>query len=201
MQGSCGAWTGASSPDGCHCTVLAADIAYDNTAFWLHLSTGVSGHADRTGRAAGLLFFAFPLALVFTVVPLFATGNLQHLPVMLGLSAGLLLTGTGLSCVVSARYTYNVPLPGESPFRTPPGTNVAMFGVQFIGWLVLLVLALPEIILTVIYFVSGNVLFGWLTFGVGILLGAVALVLGVRVGGRWYDSRSPELLSAVSINK
>ncbi|WP_026532816.1 hypothetical protein [Arthrobacter sp. H41] len=180
---------------------ISADIAYDNTAFWLHLSTGVSGQADRAGRAAGLLMFGIPFALVFTVVPLLVSDNLQHLPVMLGLSAGLLLAGTGLSCVVSARYTYNVPLPGESPFKTPPGTNFAMFGIQFVGWLVLLVLALPEIILTVLYFVTGDALFGWLTLAVGILLGGVMLVLGIRIGGRWYDSRGPELLSAVSVNK
>ncbi|WP_026550958.1 hypothetical protein [Arthrobacter sp. Br18] len=180
---------------------ISADISYDNTAFWLHLSTGVSGRADRAGRAGGLLLFGVPLALVFTVVPLVITGSLEHLPVMLGLSAGLLLTGTGLSSVVSARYTYNVPLPGESPFRTPPGTNFAMFGIQFVGWLVLLALALPEILLAVAYFITGNALFGWLSLAAGIALGAAALVLGIRVGGRWYDTRGPELLQAVSVNK
>ncbi|MHA7238368.1 transporter [Arthrobacter sp. TMS1-12-1] len=180
---------------------ISADISYDNTAFSLHLSTGVSGRDDRLGRALALLVFALPSTLVFGVLPLLITGRVEDLPVVLGLSVGLLLTGTGLSSVVSARYTYNVPLPGESAFKTPPGTNFIMFAVQIIGWLVMLLLVLPEIALTIAYFATGNALFGWLTLLVGVILGAVLLVVGIRVGGRWYDRRAPELLLAVSANR
>ncbi|WP_105030965.1 transporter [Arthrobacter ruber] len=180
---------------------ISADISYDNTAFSLHLSTGVRGLDDRLGRAAALLVFSLPITLVFTVVPLLITGRPEDLPVMLGLALGLLLTGAGLSSLVSARYTYNVPLPGESAFKTPPGTNFTMFTVQFIGWIVMVLLALPELVLTIVYFVTGDALFGWLTLLVGLVLGAVLLVAGIRVGGRWYDSRAPELLLAVSANR
>lgn len=179
---------------------ISADISYDNTAFSLHISTGVSGHDDRLGRAAALLVFALPITLVFTVLPLVMVDRLEDLPVMLGLALGLLLTGTGLSSLVSARYTYNVPLPGESPFKTPPGTNFMMFVVQFIGWVVMLLLALPEIVLTVLYFVTDDPTFGWLALGVGLVLGGILLVVGIRAGGRWYDRRAPELLLSVSGN-
>ncbi|MUK02021.1 transporter [Vibrio cholerae] len=180
---------------------ISADISYDNTAFSLHLSTSVSGRDDRLGRASALLVFAVPATLVLTVVPLLLTDRAEDLPVMLGLAFGLLLTGTGLSSLVSARYTYNVPLPGESAFKTPPGTNFLMFAVQFIGWLVMLLLALPEIILTIVYFVTDDAVFGWLTLLVGLVLGGVLLVVGIRTGGRWYDRRAPELLLAVSANR
>lgn len=180
---------------------ISADISYDNTAFSLHVSTGVSGRDDRLGRAAGLLVFGVPVALLFTVAPLLIAGRLEDLPALLGLSLGLLLTGAGLSSVVSARYTYNVPLPGESAFKTPPGTNFLMFAVQFIGWFVMLLLALPEIVLTIVYFVTGDALFGWLSLLVGLVLGAVLLVVGIRLGGRWYERRAPELLLAVSANR
>lgn len=180
---------------------ISADVSYDNTAFSLHLSTGVSGRDDRWGRAAALLVFALPATLVLTVVPLLIAGRMEDLPVMLGLALGFLLTGTGLSSFISARYTYNVPLPGESAFKAPPGTNFLMFVVQFGGWLVMLLLALPEIILTIVYFVSGDGLYGWLTLLVGVLLGGAVLLIGIRAGGRWYDRRAPELLLAVSRNR
>lgn len=180
---------------------ISADISYDNTAFSLHLSTGVSGRDDRLGRAAALLVFALPITLVFTVVPPLITGRAEDLPVLFGLSIGLLLTGTGLASVVSARYTYNVPLPGESAFKTPPGTNFTMFAVQFIGWFVMLLLALPEIVLAIVYFVTGDALFGWLTLVIGSVLGVILLVVGIRSGGRWYDRRAPELLLSVSANR
>jgi ABC-2 type transport system permease protein len=180
---------------------ISADISYDNTAFSLHLSTGVSGRDDRVGRAMALLVFALPVTVVFTVVPLIVFGRTDALPVMLGLGIGLLLSGTGLASLVSARYTYNVPLPGESAFKTPPGTNFLMFAVQFIGWFVMLLLVIPEIILTIAFFVTGNALFGWLTLVVGLVLGGILFVVGLRVGGRWYDRRAPELLLSVSANR
>lgn len=180
---------------------ISADISYDNTAFWTHLSTGVSGKADRAGRALGLLVFAVPVVLLFTTVPLWLSDSLQDLPMILGLSAGALLTGTGLSSVVSARYTYNVPLPGESAFKTPPGTSFSMLTIQLLGWLVLAVLLLPEVALAIAYLVTGDALFGWLTLAVGVLLGGSLLIGGISLGGKWYDRRAPELLQAVSVNK
>lgn len=180
---------------------ISADISYDNTAFWIHLSAGLSGKADRAGRALALMVFATPVVLVFTVVPLIVSGSLADLPMMLGLSAGALLTGAGFSSVLSARYTYNVPLPGESPFKTPPGTGFSMLAIQFIGWVVLAVLLLPELGFAIAYLVTGNAVFGWLTLLTGLVLGAGALIGGIRLGGAWYDKRGPELLQAVSVNK
>ena len=180
---------------------ISADISYDNTAFWLHLSTGVSGWADRAGRALAVAVISAPAVLVFTVGPLWISGSLEQLPVMLGLSVGVLLTGIGFSSVVSARYTYNVPLPGESPLKTPPGTGFSMFAVQIIGWLVLAALVLPELGLAIAYFVTGNSMFGWLTLVVGCVLGPALLIGGVKLGGQWYDRRAPELLQAVAVNK
>lgn len=180
---------------------ISADISYDNTAFWLHLSAGVSGRADRAGRTLALLVFAAPVVLVFTVVPLWLSGSLADLPMMLGLSLGALLTAAGFSSVLSARYTYNVPLPGESPFKTPPGTGFSMLAIQFLGWVVLLLLLLPEIGLAIAYLLTGSAALGWLTLLAGLVLGTAALIGGIRLGGAWYDKRGPELLQAVSVNK
>ncbi|WP_323958747.1 transporter [Arthrobacter sp. JZ12] len=180
---------------------ISADISYDNTAFWMHLSTGVRGRDDRLGRAAALLLFATPVVLIATVVPLLLTNSAADLPMMLGLGIGALLTGTGLSSVTSARYTYNVPLPGESPFKTPPGTGFSMLVIQLLGWVVQFALLLPEIALAVAYLVTGNAAFGWATLAAGAVLGAAAFIGGVRIGGAWYDKRAPELLQAVSVNK
>lgn len=180
---------------------ISADISYDNTAFWAHLSTGVSGMADRTGRVLACAVFAVPVSLLFAVLPLWFNGSWQLLPAMLGLTLGVLMTGLGLSSIVSARYTYNVPAPGDSPFKTPPGSGVRTIVVQGLGWLVLAVLIAPELVLTMIAFFTGEALFGWLALATGLVLGAVFLVLGLRIGGRWYDRRAPELLLAVSQNK
>ena len=100
---------------------ISADVSYDNTAFALHLATGVQGSDDRLGRALACLAFALPVVLIFAVGQCFFTGSWDALPGQLGLSLGILFTGLGLSSVVSARYTVAVPLPGRQPVQETPG--------------------------------------------------------------------------------
>lgn len=180
---------------------ISADVSYDNTAFALHLATGVRGVADRLGRALACLTFAFPVVLAFAVGYAAFTGDWPGLPGQLGLSFGLLFTGLGLASVVSARYTVAVPLPGDSPFKKPPGNVGQTLAVQFGGMLILLVLVLPEAALLVAQLVTGNTLFGWINFAVGTVLGLVLFVVGVRLGGKWLDARGPELLAQVAVNR
>lgn len=180
---------------------LHADVSYDNTAFALHLSTGLSGRADRAGRVLACAVFAVPVVLLASIVPALATGRPELLLPALGVGLGALLTGMGLSSVVSARYTYNVPLPGENAFKTPPGSAGRSLLVQGLFSLVLFALLLPVLAPAVAAVVLESTLWAVVTLAAGLLLGTVLLVAGIRVGGRWLDARGPELLQQVSVNK
>ncbi|PNH84673.1 transporter [Arthrobacter sp. AFG20] len=180
---------------------ISGDVSYDNTAFALHLAAGVRGVHDRLGRALACLAFALPTVLVLATVPFFITRDWAWWPSILGISVGVLLTGLGLSSVVSARYTIAVPLPGDSPFKKPPGNVGQTLAVQFGGMGVLLVLVLPEAGLVLAQVLTGDPLFGWINLALGPVLGAALFILGVRVGGRWLDARSPELLAQVTVNR
>jgi ABC-2 type transport system permease protein len=180
---------------------ISADVSYDNTAFALHLATGVSGVADRLGRALACMAFALPVVLVFAVGYAAFSHEWAALPGRLGLSLGILFTGLGLSSVVSARYTVTVPLPGDSPFKKPPGNVGQTLAVQFLGMAVLGVLVLPEAALLLAEALTGNALFGWLNLAAGSVLGLALFLAGVRLGGRWLDARGPDLLAQVSINR
>ncbi|TSE15306.1 transporter [Arthrobacter sp. KBS0703] len=180
---------------------ISSDVSYDNTAFALHLAAGVRGVHDRLGRALACLAFALPAVLILATVPFFITGDWEKLPGILGLSVGVLLTGLGLASVVSARYTIAVPLPGDSPFKKPPGNVAQTLAVQFGGMGVLLVLILPEAALLIAQLLTGQQVFGWINLALGPLLGSVLFVAGVRVGGRWLDARGPELLAQLTVNR
>jgi ABC-2 type transport system permease protein len=180
---------------------ISADVSYDNTAFALHLSSGVRGVHDRLGRALACLAFALPIVLVFSVGPFFFTGNWDWLPALLGLALGILFTGLGLASVVSARYTVAVPLPGDSPFKKPPGNVAQTMAVQFGGMGVLLVLVLPEAALVIAQSVTGSTVPGWINLALGPVLGLVLFTAGVRLGGKWLDARGPELLAQLSVNR
>jgi ABC-2 type transport system permease protein len=56
-------------------------------------------------------------------------------------------------------------------------------------------------VLAIVGFVTGDALFGWLALGTGLVLGAVLLVLGVRIGGRMMDRRGPDLLAQLQKQK
>ncbi|MET3162715.1 UNVERIFIED_ORG: ABC-2 type transport system permease protein [Arthrobacter sp. UYEF10] len=180
---------------------ISADVSYDNTAFALHVAIGVRGVADRLGRALACLALALPVVLVFAVGQCFFTGGWAELPGQLGLSLGILFTGLGLASVVSARYTVTVPLPGDSPFKKPPGNVGQTMAVQFAGMGILGLLVLPEIVLLIAQRVTGNLLFGWANLAVGLVLGLGLFVAGVRLGGKWLDARGPELLAQLTINR
>lgn len=180
---------------------ISGDVSYDNTAFALHVASGVRGVDDRLGRALACLAFALPAVLVFAVGGFFFTGNWQALPGHLGLSLGILFTGLGLSSVVSARYTVAVPLPGDSPFKKPPGNVGQTLAVQFAGMGTLSLLVLPEAGLFIAQMVTGNVLYGWLNLACGLVLGLALFAGGIVLGGKWLDARGPELLAQLTVNR
>ncbi|UWX96194.1 transporter [Arthrobacter zhaoxinii] len=180
---------------------LHADVSYDNTAFALHLATGISGRADRAGRVLACAVFAVPAVVLASVLPAVLIGRPALLLPVLGVSLAALLMGLGLSSAVSARYTYNVPLPGENAFKTPPGSTGRAMLVQSAFSLLLFVLLLPVLVPGALAVVLESTLWGAVTLLAGLVLGAAVLILGIRLGGRWLDARGPELLQQVSVNK
>ena len=179
---------------------ISADVSYDSTAFALHLASGVRGRDDRWGRALALLSFALPVTVAVTAVPFAVAGEPDGwamFPAVLGLSLGVLLSGTGLSSLVSARFALAVALPGESPFKKPSGNMGLTMGVQFAGMLALGVLAAPEAVLTVVALATGEPAYGWASLAVGAVLGSALLAGGAALGGRVLDARGPELYASL----
>ncbi|GAA2197918.1 transporter [Sinomonas flava] len=177
---------------------ISADVSYDSTAFALHLAAGVRGRDDRLGRALALLAFGLPVTLVATAVPCVVAGQWEAFPALLGLALGSLLSGVGLSSVVSARYTVAVPLPGESPFKKPSGNVAQTMLVQTGGLLVLGALISPEIALALLWAGTGQAHWGWLGLAAGAVLGPALAAGGVVLGGRWLDARGPETFASLT---
>jgi ABC-2 type transport system permease protein len=180
---------------------LYTDVSYDNTAFALHVQTGVRGRDDLIGRIAAMAVFAVPVVLVATVATVWFTGSWSSLPGLLGIALGLLLSGFGLSSVLAARIVLEVPAPGESPFASKPGGGFTLMLVTMLTWGGLIVLGLPETVLAIAGFATGNEVLGWLALATGLTLGGVLLIAGVRIGGRMLDERGAELLAQLQKQK
>ncbi|CAM5790612.1 hypothetical protein [Cellulomonas persica] len=176
---------------------LSADVSYDGSAFWMHVSAGVRGWVDRLGRVIASAVVALPLVVVITVASAVIADRVDALPALLGAAMGILLTSYGGASIVSALFVQPVQQPGENPFQTRQGASLATVLSQMVGWTAVLVAALPPAVLAWVAVARASALLGWGALVVGLALGAVWLTVGVRVGGRLLDRRAPMLLQKV----
>lgn len=173
---------------------IYADLSYDGTAYATHVSSSLRGVDDRAGRVIAAATFSVPIVIVLSVASVWMSDTWGLLPAILGISLGVLLTGFGISSVVSAKVIFPVPAPGDNPFKSPPGAGFTSALAMFAAWGILVVLVLPELILGIVAIVTGALWLGIIVLVLGCGLGALFLVLGVRMGGAELDRHSPELL-------
>ncbi|WP_029291238.1 hypothetical protein [Cellulomonas sp. HZM] len=176
---------------------ISADVAYDGSAFWTHLAAPLRGWVDRAGRVIAAATLGVPTALVFTTASAFVTHRVAVLPALLGISLGVLLTGYAAASVVSALVVYPVQQPGESPFQTKQGASAAAMISQIAGWLALVGLCLPEVVLGVVAIRTGSLPLAWATLVVGLGFGGALLAAGIVYGGRALDRQGPALLQRI----
>lgn len=170
------------------------DIAYDGTAFWGHVATGLSGRADRLGRLAPTAMAAAVLLPVYAAIASILTGRWSLWPAIFGIGIGFLLSGFGVASVMSALKPYPVPGPGENPFGAPPGSSALTIVVQAVAGSAVFVLNLPLLALG-LGALLGHVWLGWLCLGLAVVLGSAVLSLGTWWGARIYERHAPELLA------
>jgi ABC-2 type transport system permease protein len=177
---------------------IFSDLSFEGTAFATQISSGIRGGDDRLGRAAALASFGLPIVIFFSVGSVWISGSWSMLPGLLGVSIGVFLSGLGVSSFSSARIVIPVPAPGDNPFKAAPGAGFTTALTTFATWGVLAVLVLPELVLAVVGSATGVDLLGWIGLVVGIALGSLLLVVGIRLGGAQLDRAAPELLERLA---
>ncbi len=173
---------------------LHNDLAFDSTAIWLHVVSGVHGYADRIGRMFPVLLIGIPLVIVGSMVSIMFYGDWTVLPSMLGVSSALFLGGVGLSSYISARLPYPAALPGDSPFQQPQSSGTLGGLSQSLGLIGSLVVATPALIFAWLGF-TGDASLHLVSLYAGVGGGVLAVIVGVWLGGRVFDRRGPEIMA------
>ncbi|MEZ0163384.1 hypothetical protein AB2L27_01245 [Kineococcus sp. LSe6-4] len=176
---------------------LHNDVAFDHSAFALHVATGVRGRDDRAGRVLAAGLWQLPLLLLAAVGGCLLAGRAELVPAVLGASLALFGASLGVSSVASALVPYPAPAPGANPFQTPKGAAAATVGVQFGTSAATTVIALPTLVPAVVALV-GPAWAGWIALPVGLVTAVVATWAGIVHGGAVLDRRGPEVLARVS---
>ena len=182
------AWIGAWS--------LHDDVAYDSSAFWMHVSSGMSGRADRIGRIIGMSIWLVPLTVILAIVAPAAANRADMIPAVLGLSLAMLGAGFGASSVLSVVLPYPVPPPGANPMQTEMSSFGITFLAQIVSSVVIGLLVLPTALTLILVFAS-NPAWGWLTLIVGLVSAAAWLLLGIRIGAKRFEQRQVAVLTTI----
>jgi ABC-2 type transport system permease protein len=174
---------------------LHNDTAYDSTAVWLHVASGVRGRSDRAGRLVPVLIAGVLVVGLGSAVTVFVLDDWRLLPSLIGVSTALLLGGLGVGSITSARFPYPAVKPGDSPFQQPQSTGTITALVQSITMLGSLLVAAPAIAFATLGLLVDP---AWhiAAFLAGVGLGVLVLAVGIWLGGRVFDHRGPEILAA-----
>ena len=175
------------------------DTPMDGSALWLHAVSGIRGFEDRLGRlmANSLIYGGtFAVTMVLASALLGAWGIF---PFAFGLGLGTLIANQGMSLLVSSFLNGTAPPPGTNPFAsTSKGQGAAFLAsmLQMIGSVILL---LP--VAGMVFASYRFPLLGWLFLPVGPVLGLLAALGLISLGGRRLDRTWPEVLKAVTYEK
>lgn len=172
------------------------DVAYDSTALWTHVASGIRGLPDRLGRLIPVLLVAIPVLAIAVPLTLLLIGDWRLLLPLTGLAASLLFSALGLSSIVSVVAPYAVSRPGDSPFQQPQrptsrgtyGPAAALLGA--------IVLSLPAGWLFAATIIDGSS-YAPAAFWVGLLSGLVVFWLGAVIGGRIFERSGERLMEFV----
>lgn len=172
------------------------DVAYDSTAVWIHIASGLRGVPDRVGRLVPVSLIALPVLAVATSITLAAVGNWHLLMPLSGLAAALLFSGLGLSSVSSVLAPYAVSRPGDSPFQQPQRSSSSPTYGPALAFLGAIVVSAPVLWLFVVTVMEGD-RHAAATFWLGLAIGVLVLVGGVVLGGRIFESSGERLMEFV----
>ncbi|MCS5734050.1 hypothetical protein [Herbiconiux daphne] len=179
--------------------VVHNDVAFDNTAVWLHVVAGKLGVADRIGRMIPVVLIAIPLIGIGSFLSVLFANNPDALPAVLGASTCLVLTGLGLGSIFSARFPYAATRPGDSAFTQPQSTGPTPVLAQSFSLFGTIALSTPSIVFGVLgVFVDPD--YFWMSLWTGLGVGVVVLVGGVAWGAGIFNRRGPEILAAAQRN-
>jgi ABC-2 type transport system permease protein len=169
------------------------DLAYDSTAIWMHVASGLRGLPDRVGRLVPILVIAIPVLAIGIPVSVALHGRWAIAPAIVGVCVSLFFSGLGLSSIASAASPYPVTPPGESPFQQPQRTGSSGAVSQALVMLGALAVSAPSLWWTWLA-LTRTIEAAALALWVGVATGLGVLVLGVAIGAAVFTRRTGRIM-------
>lgn len=173
---------------------LHNDIAYDSTAVWLHVTAGMRGTADRLGRIVPALLWGSVLIIAGGALSGAFAGAWIDAAATVIVSLALLWVSAGGSAIMSVAAPYPVAQPDDPPLTQPVRAWGGAVVAHPVAGLVEIALCLPVILLAL----DGLRTDSWSRIGAAaggaVAVGALAIAIGVALGGRIFERRGTRIL-------
>jgi len=173
------------------------DLAYDSSAIWLDIVSGVKGRRVLMGRMLATSQWAVPIVVAASLAAAAIASRWDVALPVAAASIGVLGVAYGVATVTSVLLPYRVPAPGQSPFGSDAGAiGASLVGqaVSSLGTGVLVPVVAGPLVAA---FVWGGAWWA-VTVAAGLLIGPAAAVGGMMLAGSLYDQRSGRLIGALS---
>lgn len=174
---------------------LMNDLAFDGPAWWLHVAVGVRGWEDRLGRAIASTIVFGPV-VVLTYAVSVALGVIGRPVPWLSIVVVSFLASLGLAVAVGAVLPGTAPRTGGNPFAATSGGAAQGCLTAIVSFVGPIVLTLPVAVAALL--TAGSTTGRWVTLGLATAYGLGLLALGVALGGRRLDRKSPEVLGQLA---
>lgn len=172
---------------------LANQFGFEGSAYAANVVAGVPGRVELSSRVTGFSVYVVPALLAIALVVGMVAGRPEAAPSLFGTLAAAYGVGLALVLPMSVAVAYALP-DTANPFAMSSGGGMAK-GLLSLG--ALLGAAVLTVPLQLFAFLVHDVWL-WLGLPLGVLYGAGALALGLRLAGPMLDRRMPELLATVS---
>ncbi|MCT2177005.1 hypothetical protein M3F59_11830 [Brachybacterium muris] len=176
---------------------LSNEIGFDGPAGWVNITAGMDARANLLGRVAAIALIMVPAALLAMVAIPLLYGVPHLIPLLVLGTAGLMLTGWGVSLIVGVLLPYPTSAPGTNPMKDKSASSANAFLAMGAASLGVFVPQLPAIGLAAWGVLSGSLMIQIIAGVVALAIGVLMLWLGVRIGSRRLSTHSPELFQKV----
>lgn len=176
---------------------LSNEIGFDGPAGWVNITAGMDARANLLGRVAAIALIMTPAALLAMVAIPLLYGVPHLIPLLVLGTAGLMLTGWGVSLIVGVLLPYPTSAPGTNPMKDKSTSSANAFLAMGAASLGVFVPQLPAIGLAAWGVLSGSLMIQIIAGVVALAIGVLMLWLGVRIGSRRLSTHSPELFQKV----